>query len=443
MKKIAIAIALLASVLTAGAQVKSESAVRKAVESAKAASENPKKAAKADTWVKLGKAYIDAYNASAGPGMVGLGKAEINLMLSGTKPLSAETVTLAGETYTKEVYPTFNYYYNANNVLAIIEITKPYYEDALGQGLEAYKHAAELDAKGSKSKDIAAAISDISSKYQNEAYNAYTFGETGKAAGLFEQAADASTVPPCTAVDTSSFYNAGFLYAQAGDNASAKRLFVKCLNDYGYAGPEGSGDVYARLAGIAEQEGDKESQKKYLEEGFAAYPQSQFILIGLINYYVTNHEDTGRLFELINAAKANEPDNASLYYVEGNIYKELGDLDKAVEAYRKCAEINPNYEYGYIGEGILYYNKAIDIQDEASKELDDAKYMALVKEFETSLKACIEPFEKAFETTKDDSLKVSISEYLKNACYRFREDDPSYQTKYDKYSAIVSAGTAK
>lgn len=440
MKKIAIVLALFASLLSAGAQVKSESAVRKAVESAQGASENPKKATKADTWIKLGKAYVEAYDAAAGPGVSGFGKAEINLMLGSVKPSSSETVTLEGRQFTKDSFATFNYYYNANDVLEIVEVTKPYYADALGKALDAYKKAAELDVKGAKQKDIAAALASISFKYQSEAYNAYTFGDLDKAAGLFEEAAMASTVPPCAKVDTNSFFNAGFIYAQAGKNADAKRLFEKCLNDLNYAGE--NGDIYARLAGIAEQEGDKASQKKYLEEGFAAYPESQYVLIGLINYYVSNHEDTGRLFELIDAAKRNEKDNASLWYVEGNIYKELGDLDKAVASYRKCAEINPEYEYGYIGEGIMFYNKAIELQDEAAKELDDAKYMALVKEFETTLKACIEPFEKAFEISKDDSLKVNICEYLKNACYRFVGDDASYQEKYDKYSAIVKAGTA-
>lgn len=440
MKKIALAIALFASMFAAGAQVKSESAVKKAVEAATAASENPKKALKADTWIKLGKAYIEAYDAAAGSGIVGLGKQEITLMLGSTKPTATEQVVLDGNQYTKDVFATSNYYYNANNVLAMIEVSKPYYADALDQALAAYKHAAEIDTKGSKKKDIAAALADISSKFQADAYTAYTLGDLKKAAANFEKAAETSTVPPCAKVDTLSFYNAGFINAQAGNNAEAKRLFTKCLNDYNYTN---DGDVYARLATIAEQEGDKAAQKKYLEDGFSSYPQSQFILIGLINYYVSNHEDTGRLFELIDVAKKNEPTNASLHYVEGNIYKELGDTDKAVAAYRRCAEINPEYEYGYIGEGILFYNKAIEIQDAASKELDDAKYMALVKDFENALRASVDPFEKAFEICKDDALKVNICEYLKNACYRFREDDPTFQQKYDKYAAIVSAGTAQ
>ena len=41
--------------------------------------------------------------------------------------------------------------------------------------------------------------------------------------------------------------------------------------------------------------------------------------------------------------------------------------------------------------------------------------------------------------TKDDSIKTSIAEYLKQAFYRFRDADPKYMEGYNKYNAIVEA----
>ena len=73
----------------------------------------------------------------------------------------------------------------------------------------------------------------------------------------------------------------------------------------------------------------------------------------------------------------------------------------------------------------------------ASQELDDDKYAELVKQFEASLKACIEPFEKAYEISKDENIKGSVAEYLKNACFRFRTEGEEYQAKYEKYAAAV------
>ena len=193
-----------------------------------------------------------------------------------------------------------------------------------------------------------------------------------------------------------------------------------------------------KLADIAEKKGNAEKGKDYLEEGFQKFPQSQSILVGLINYYINSNGSTDRLFELLGEAKKNEPNNASLYYVEGNICNQLGKVDDAVAAYNQCAQIDPNYAYGYIGLGQLYYNQALKFSEEAQNEMDDAKYMALVEKFESSLKACIEPFEKSLDILKDSQTKAAVAEYLKNACFRFRTD-PVYQEKYDKYTALAAS----
>ena len=56
MKKIILALVVLLSVQFANAQVKPAAAAKKAVESAEAASQDPKKAPKVATWLKLAKA---------------------------------------------------------------------------------------------------------------------------------------------------------------------------------------------------------------------------------------------------------------------------------------------------------------------------------------------------------------------------------------------------
>ena len=63
MKRIFIALALLAGFQFADAQVKSPADAKKAVEAAEAAAQNPKKAEKVATWLKLASTYMDAYNA--------------------------------------------------------------------------------------------------------------------------------------------------------------------------------------------------------------------------------------------------------------------------------------------------------------------------------------------------------------------------------------------
>lgn len=429
MKKILLALAMFAAIQVADAQVKSAADVKKSVEAAEAATQNVKKAVKTATWLKLGQEYVKAYDAPTGNIIPGSNKTELTLMMGSEKPVSSEEVTVNNERYTKDVYADKNLYFNQNGQLVIIEVTKPVYEDALERAVKAYQKAYELDEKHAKDKDVAAAFDYIGQKYVSEAFNKYTFGDVATASRLFEKAADVEALAPLSKIDTSVIYNAGFTAMAAKDNERALKFFKRCYDlGYYYEG----GEVFARLAEV-----DTLNTKKYLEEGFSKFPQSQSILIGLINYYLKNNEDTETLFGLLDKAKANEPNNASLFYVEGNIRAQLGQIDKAVVAYEECAKINPEYEYGFIGEGTMFYNRAIELQTKAQEEIDDAKYMALVKEFEESLKSCIAPFEKAFEITKDANIKAGIASYLKNAFYRFREESAENQTKYEKYSEIA------
>ena len=118
-------------------------------------------------------------------------------------------------------------------------------------------------------------------------------------------------------------------------------------------------------------------------------------------------------------------------------------LAKAVAAYDACEGVNAEYEYGHIGKGVMFYNIAIELQDKAANELDDKKYMALVEKFEQALMNALAPFEKAYQVSKDNTLKVNIAEYLKNIYYRFSTKGAEYETGYAKYSEIVKTGVAQ
>ena len=436
MKKILIALAMILSVQVAGAQVKSAADSKKAVESAEAASQNPKKAAKPATWIKLGDSYIDAYTSPFGNAWVGAGKQELMLIMGSEKPSSSETVELMGEPYTKEVYAEKNFYFNAAGVLSMIEVTKPVYDDALAKALDAYKKAYEVDVKHTKDKDVAAGIKNVASKYLDAGMTQYMLGNIKAANECFCSASAASETAPLSVLDTTATYNAGFTSWSLEDYGAAVTYFRKCVDAKYYE----EGEVFAKLSDCYSKMGDKENAKNTLEEGFKAFPQSQSILIGLINFYIESGDDTDRLFALLDEAKKNEPNNASLYYVEGNIHNQLGDTEAAVAAYEEANKVDPNYEYGFIGIGILYYNQALDLQTKAQEELDDAKYMALVEDFETALKNAIDPFEKAYEISKNNEIKVNIAEYLKNIYYRFRDESADYQAEYEKYDEVVSTG---
>ena len=448
MKKTLIALTvLLSSAMLANAQQKSPEALRSAVEKAAVATENPKKADKPDTWMKLGKAYIDAYNAPVGQLWIGASQAEIQLVAGNLKPISVETVELGGAPCQKQVFDDKDLYFNQQGQLVLINVTRPVYEDALASALDAYAKAGELDIAGKKTKPLCTALEDIATKYQNDGMNAYTLGDFKTSSEKFEKSAIAAATAPLGKLDTTALYNAGFTgwyyanslaqtdsLAAVAEYQRAKGFFEQCLAaGYYYEG----GEVFAKLHDIYNKVGDKESAKAVLEQGFQMFPDSQSILISLINFYIENKEDPNQLFAILDKAIANEPNNPSLFYVKGNVYNELGDKVSAKEAYYHCAEIDPNYEYGYIGAGIMYYNDAVAVSEQASNEMDDKKYEELVAKFEQSLKDAIDPFEKAFATTKKEDVRANVALYLKNIYYRFVSQGPEYEENYKKYDEIV------
>ena len=437
MKKIFAIIAIAASMFAVSAQaqnVKSLAAAKSALDKAAAAAENPKQNTKMATWLKYGQALLDAYSAPIGNMWAGMTAQDLALVAAGERMMSESQVVANGQTLIKRVYGNKNLYFNENGQVAVIEVTQPMTDNILDKALNAFAKAAELDPKGTKTKEITEGLQKVTDKLMDQAFDSYTLGKMADASVFFEKAAKASATAPLSKVDDDAIYNAGFTAWQAQDWARAKRFFEQGIAK-GYYGEDG--ESFAKMADIADKQGDKAAQKAYLEEGFQKAPQSQSILIGLINYYLTNEEDTDRLFELFDVAKKNEPDNASLYYVEGNARIKLGQLDEAIAAYDKASQVNPKYEWGYVGKGMALYNRAVELQEQASLEADDAKYMAILGEFETTLKGCMEPFEKALELTSDDDVKASIAEYLKNAYFRFRSESDEYQQKYEKYAAMA------
>ncbi len=430
MKKILATIAIAASMFAVNAQAQSKGAAsaKAAVDKAQAAVE--KQGTKVANWIKYGQALVAAHDVATDNVFIGMSKQEFDMINGSQRPQSETQVTVGSQSYTKFSYGDRDLYFGEDGKLAAVEVTRPVVANALDQALEAYKKASSVDPNGTKAKDISSGLEKVSSKYTEDALSAYTLGKYADASVLFEKAATTSATAPLNKKDIELVYNAAFTAWQAQNWSRAKGLFEECLAN-NYSGE--SGEAYARLADISEKLGDKAASKKYLEEGFQKNPESQGILVGLINYYLSSGEDTNRLFELFDEAKKNEPDNASLYYVEGNARSQLGQDKEALAAYDKAMQVDPTYEWGFIGKGIQLYNMAIALQEQAAMERDDNKYMALMGEFESTLKQCIDPFEKAFEITKDEEVKYSIAEYLKNTFFRFRNESAEYQTKYEKY----------
>lgn len=434
MKNLLLALTLLFSVQLA-AQTKEVADAIKNYEKAKKESADPKKGANPATWIKLADAYAEIFDSPVKSIWNGASRNEIKLLLKDQRIASTEDRTVQGVKYSVDVYDDKELYYNEDGTLACFVQTKEYVPgNIIDEGVAALVKAAELDTKNAKSKDITEKLVAMKTRYQSDAMAAYTLGNFKKASAYFEGSVKISSHPLIKQVDTVMMYYTGLtaLMAKDYDNA-AKYLQMSIDNNY-----DAKGDIYSSLAEAYKAKGDMAKTKEVLQTGFTKHPTNQSILVTLINSYLESNDDPNKVLALITQAQKNEPMNASLYYAEGNVWKNMKNVDKAIECYKKSMEIDKTYYFGSFAIGAAYYDRAVDIQTAAAEEVDDTKYEALVKQLEENLISAIEPFESCFSNTSDNEVKLVVAEYLKNIYFRFRDKDASYKAGLDKYTAYLN-----
>lgn len=416
-----------------GAQSKAVTDALKSKDKAKADTENPKKSTLPATWVKLANAYVACFDAPAQGLLMDSPQMQVKLLVKDQQVLSNTQEEIGGKLYSVEKYADKNLYYDENGVLVAWTITKPAIEDGLGLAFDAIKKAAELDVKKAQTKQITETLTNIKNKYYEEAMSNYTVGQYAPASVGFEKTWLVGTHPVLNQVDSTMAYYAAVTATMAGNREKAVELYNYCLSiNY-----EMDGDVHSSLADNYKAMGDTVKCKEILTEAFAKYPNSQSVLVALINVYMESNDDPEKILEILKVAQSNEPNNASLVYAEGSLYRKLNQFEKAIASFNKAAQVDPKYVFAPFAAGCAYYDWAVDIYDKAQQELDDNKYNALLEQMEKALNDAIAPFETAFEISTDKDIKLACAEYLKNIYFRFREKGADYQTNYEKYNKYV------
>ena len=308
-------ITLVMSLFVASSYAQSEAAL-KALDKAKSETQNPKKASNPASWVKLGTAYTECFDVPISGVWQGASQMEVHLMLKGQQVLSTNTVEAAGRTFNVESYNDKDLYFDENGTLVAWDVKKPVLdEDMLVLSYDAFNKAYELDEKGSQAKVIAESLKGIQNRYVNEGMSFYTRGDNAEASEMFGKSVEIASHPLINIVDSVMIYYTAVTASLAGDDARAIEYLTKCI-EIGY---DENGDVYAALAENYKKGKDTVKAMELLNAGFAKYPVNQGILVALINMYMETGDEPTKLFELLKTAQENEPENASLYYAEGNV----------------------------------------------------------------------------------------------------------------------------
>ena len=432
MKKFVFALALVCSLQMAYAQ-KPDAEMQKGVDKALAAAQDAKKAAKPATWMNLGKAYQAAYANPVASITPGIDKTTFAMMNKEAADAPVSTVEIGGRSFEKYALSHVNVYFNTNGVLEIVEVVKPSVEgDLLGEAAKAYAKAFEL---GEKAEKVDPKLQEIVNSYYNDAFTAYSLGDMAKASDLFKGAADVSVTAPCSVRNDDATYNTAFTALAAKNYARAEEYYNKCLANGYYS----EGNIYASLSECALAKADTLAAKNFLATGLTSFPDNAAILTNLINLYLQTKEDPAKIVELLDEAKKAMPDNASLYYVEGNIYMGIKDYENAIKAYDTALTIDANYDMAYYGKANVALKKGEDLVDQmnALDVREWKKYDELSAQLTDVYISALAPFEKCYEVSQIPEVKAAAADFLKRLNFQLRNVDPKYQAAYEKWNAVV------
>lgn len=288
------------------------------------------------------------------------------------------------------------------------------------QAYESYEKALQIDVKMRNKVNLQ--LNDLYIAAVMAGSEAFEKKNYAKALDMFELALQIETAPIFkNIVDTSMYYNSGLAALNAKNYDKAIEYFQKAAQ-YGYNG----GVTYSLLRTAYAEKGDSAAALRTLQEGFEKYPNDLNMIVDLVNYYIVAQKVEDAL-KYLSIAKEKEPNNSSFYFAEGTLYEKLNDFDKAEAAYRKATEIDPQSFNAWYNLGVLYYNKAVKVFDEASNEKDDVKYNQLLEQGNEILKQCIPYLEQAH---KIDPKEETCAKTLRGLYFRLQMKD-----KYDAINA--------
>lgn len=284
-------------------------------------------------------------------------------------------------------------------------VASPIYGKALGPGegtkvaYESYSKAVSLEGKDSEYGKMATQKLDglygLALNAGVESYNGKDFDKAIESYRMAQQ------IRP---QDSTAYLYAAYAAEAKQDFGSAKEMYGK-LQSIGYKSPQ----MYGRLLQIARQEKDDAAARKVIQDALVAYPNNKGFMLEDLNMELSAGRGKEAISKIEKAIAA-DPKNSNLYAVLGSVYDQDKQPAKALEAYKKAVEVDPNNFDANFNLGVYNYNKAADLYTKASK-MSLAEYQKSGKKYEADGKKYFQDsipyFEKALQVQPDDRSTIS------------------------------------
>ena len=397
------------------------STVKKKVDKSDAEIQEPKKSAKAATWLKRGDLYQDVFNIGLEQTQEGMDAKMLTLFYK--EPIILENDTLENgslqETY---IYENMKYVF-VNDVLQQWERVNAFSEDPLSVSMDAYIKTLELDDGKLESK-VKEGLISVKISLKRKGVNDYYSERYEEALGSFEDVLEINQLALFAGeVDTVMIQYSGIISREVAGKTKDNELYKKSIEYYkqlaavDFGGP----NTYLQIKMDYMNIGDTISALEVMKEAYAKYPDTVNVIANIADTYIQLKQiDEGIVF-MESAIEAN-PNIPESYYWMGRLLinkEDVESIDKAIETYSKAGELDPSIYYVWYDMGYIYYLQGADFFDRSNEEKDEALRVKLIELGKEKYQAAIPILEKAYEmNVENEDVKFETLDLLQRIYYK-------------------------
>lgn len=432
MKKLLMILAAATTVLSAAhAQTKALDNLKKQLQKSDATIADPKKAGSAGTWVDRASVLLDASNIYTKELIAGF-PIEQSLNLIPDDYQEIVEVEVGGQPHKKYVFENYDIYVDSNGLVAFWNTKNEFRPGALNGAFDALKRAYEIDPSIATGKGYL--VGDkLYNQFKTDGMNLYNLDRKAEAGALFGQAAEVYGM--MGNVDSVMIYYAGVAYNEAGEYDKA----LEYMNKAKEVGYDEQGGVDSYIAYIQQQQGKVEEAIATLEAALTTYPTNNQLVTRLIDLYVQSKRSPEQVVAMLDKAKALDSTNVQLYLMEGSLWEQMGEAEKAEAAFLQATKVEPDNYVGYMNAGIMQARKGDALVEQAQKlDINDVKgYNALIERAIPHYDNAIELLEKAHELNPKE---IVIVDMLKGLYYqKQQEGGPEMEAKFKHYNDLLKS----
>ncbi|SFB86603.1 hypothetical protein SAMN05421780_101812 [Flexibacter flexilis DSM 6793] len=191
--------------------------------------------------------------------------------------------------------------------------------------------------------------------------------------------------------------------------------------------------LYDNLANLYHQKKEDKKCLALLKEGAKLYPSDDKIAITEVNVMMANNQ-LSEIEPILDKAISLNPKNIELYLVQGTALDRIVKANKGIDkeayfqkrltAYKKALELDGNNFSANYNMGITYYNRAVDIINDQSYDLDVTMLTKIIDQCSAMFKEAQPFLEKAHKLTpanKNTMLALEGVYYNMNDAHKMKD----------------------